>query len=92
MDLKNQSVFSLILQCPKGSPNDCKMKEEIELSIRSMGPVAQSPKKWRKISEQAFCPFGNCLSVNANNVTIVFHIRSSFKFHHKHKTHFPNCS
>ncbi len=49
-DLKNQSIFTLILQCSNGY----KIKEEIELSIRSIGPMPQiRQKKWRKISEQA---------------------------------------
>ncbi len=54
---------------------DYKIKEEIELSIRSIGPMSQNrQKKWRKISEQAlqvilvFKPFPlgvSCLAINS---------------------------
>ena len=49
MDLKNQSIISLILQCSKDSPKPLlEPKEEIELSIWSIGHMAQIRQKMAK--------------------------------------------
>ena len=73
--------FCSVLMAPRSLyPNDYKTKEEIDFSMKSMGPMAQNrQKKWRKISEQPFKIFwsklwvyvgqGGCLDM-CNTITL----------------------